>query len=120
MIEEIDSDHARIIELINNLEMLVSTGSGSSPIMEILSTIIDEFEHHFENEACLMNSARYAHRDEHISIHGVLFDKLSRFVYLLETGDSGVDRLILEFLNSWINFHVVEYDKKLAQTLLRR
>ncbi len=117
-IEEIDNDHARIIELIRKFESIVNTKADTPDVMDVISNIIGAFETHFENEARIMNSAKYQFRDEHIFIHGVLFEKLTLFIYLLETGDAGVDKILLEFLHSWMFHHVVEHDKKFAQSQL--
>jgi len=68
-IKDVDDDHMRFFDLINELNLAISKGKHSTEIKECLQLIIDDAERHFIIEEKLIQGWNYPFVEEHSKIH---------------------------------------------------
>lgn len=77
-IEIIDSQHKRLVELLNKLARTVAFDSQETSINYILDELLDYTEYHFITEEAIWN--KYFHYDsleaEHIAVHQKFIDTI--------------------------------------------
>ena len=113
----LDSDHERIVALVNDLNDSISTSTNSGRLIDKYCQIIDCLGEHFAREEQIMISSRYPEADCHRKAHWFLFDQLTKMTYLLESNAPMAEQNIITFLNEWFFHHVMISDKKLAAHL---
>jgi hemerythrin-like metal-binding protein len=111
-IARMDSEHQKLIGLVNDLYSAMLEGRGKSIMGSTLEGMATYAMMHFANEERLMRVHSYpgykAHKAEH--------DKLARQVKRLEdefrAGKPIVTREVMNFLQHWLVDHIVGVDKK--------
>ena len=114
----LDSDHERIVSLINDLNDSISSNSNFGRLIDEYCKIIDCLGEHFTREEQIIISTKYPDTDSHRKAHWYLFDQLTKMTYLLESNAPMAEQNIIIFLNEWFFQHVVISDKMLAVHLL--
>ncbi|MEI7608224.1 MAG: bacteriohemerythrin [Rhodospirillaceae bacterium] len=113
----LDSDHERIIALVNGLNDAISTSANAGLQIDKYCQIIDCFGDHFAREEQIMLSTKYPDADSHRKEHWYLFDQLTKMTYLFECNAPMAEQNIIAFLNKWFFHHVMISDMKLASHL---
>ena len=116
----LDSDHERIVALINDLNDSISSSANCGRLMDKYCQIIDSLGEHFTREEQIMISVKYPEADCHRKAHWYLFDQLTKMTHLLECNAPMAVQNIITFLNEWFFQHVMISDKKLAAHLLHQ
>ena len=109
-VEEFNSHHKRLIEMINKLHDSIVTKTDSSVIEEILSELSNYTMYHFFTEEDAMKKHGYPDFDDHKAIHFNLTDKTLRFMQDLNSGKSGLSEELLAFLKEWLRDHILHID----------
>jgi len=109
-VEEFNSHHKRLIEMINKLHDSIVTKTDSSVIEEILSGLSNYTMYHFFTEEDAMKKHGYPDFDDHKAIHFNLTDKTLRFMQDLNSGKSGLSEELLAFLKEWLRDHILHID----------
>jgi hemerythrin len=117
-VKEIDQQHQKMIEILNNLYNLVSANDFSDQkIGEILKELVDYADYHFSTEEKYFKQFEYEKTVEHIQIHD---DYRKRVAEMKEQYESGQHNNILSdlsvFLNSWWIWHINNTDKDYTQS----
>lgn len=113
----IDSDHQKLISLVNQLHDAMAKGHGKDILGKILNELIHYTREHFKREEDEMRKISYAglaaHKDEH--------DKLIQEVVALQakfiSGNGMLSVQVSTFLRNWLTNHIMGTDKKLASAL---
>lgn len=116
-IQQIDEQHKKLIDLLNELWRSMMDGKGPDHIGQTLDGLIAYTLTHFEAEEALMREHQYpgyeAHRQQH--------ERLTAQVRTMQTdfkeGHSTTPRELMLFLQGWIVRHIVASDKKYAPYL---
>jgi hemerythrin-like metal-binding protein len=116
-IPEIDSQHATLISLINQLHEAMLQGAEKPVLGGLLSQLLEHTQTHFAYEEELMSQAGYPGYDAHKSEHNRL---MQHIVHLTERFRSG--ELLLSFavvleLKGWAVVHIEKSDKPLGAFL---
>ena len=109
--DKIDSQHKKLIELINALHAAMKSGKAKDELGNILAKLADYTVIHFRDEEAVQAEANYPKLEEHKKIHA---DLVSQVVDLKEKFDKGAFMLSLEtmtFLKDWLNTHILKEDK---------
>ncbi len=120
-IRQIDQQHRKLIELINELEIAHENGRNAEALKNVLPRLTAYAQFHFKTEERLMEHLTSStHKAHHISEHR----KFAKEVILIETVDcveptKTVVRL-LDYLKSWLVNHIMKTDKELAGYILTR
>lgn len=113
----IDSDHQKLIKLINELHEAMALGRGKEVLGKTLSELIRYTQEHFKREEEHMQRAAYADYAAHKQEH----DKLIKEAVALQTKFNGGNGMlsvqVSAFLRDWLVGHIMKVDKKLALAL---
>jgi hemerythrin len=105
-IPSIDSQHRRLIELVDILDREVQSRADANAVACVLTELMSYANTHFANEESLMIACGYPglrkHRLEHDAFSQRLRVLLARYV----AGTTGIDREILVALRNWFVDHV--------------
>lgn len=116
-VKEIDEQHKKLIDLINQLYQAMKTGKGKEVIAKILEELGDYTQYHFATEEKYLGETSYpdlkAHQDEHINFVG----KVADFTKKYNAGHVGLTVQLFQFLHDWLINHISGSDKKYSDHL---
>jgi hemerythrin len=119
-VEEIDTQHQRLINLINGIYDLMRSGRGDEAIAEAMGEVIDFTRFHFSEEEKFMEATGYAGREGHAGEHERLLDQIIELRRSVQDGRTVVSMNEIYFLKDWLLSHFQGPDRILAQHLLTR
>lgn len=119
---EIDSQHRRLVELINGLGGLRRRGAQAADLQEALDALTDYARSHFATEEALMVASGVSaeHQARHCRAHGEFLVNLGDLASahqgnLLVTADR-----LLRYLVKWLTFHILEQDREMSRQVAAR
>jgi hemerythrin len=115
-IEEIDSQHKKLIEMFAAVEQSIQSAETWSDIHFGLVTLKECAKSHFMLEQALMRMFGYAGLAHHSATHQYFFDKLEE----MEHRSLGVStkQETIAFLCDWFKSHICNTDKEYAEYIL--
>ncbi|MBN2484406.1 MAG: hemerythrin family protein [Bacteroidales bacterium] len=109
---EIDNQHKKIIELLNQLYEAFMKKDHH----EKLGSIIDELEkyavYHFGTEENYFNKFGYTGKVEHVNEHARFKEKVRSFKDDFNKNKGALTFTVINFLKDWLNKHILIDDKK--------
>ncbi len=115
--EEIDSQHKKLVQLINGLHGHMIAGDAHDILGKVLDRMIEYTAFHFATEEGLMARAGYpasaAHKEEHRKLVAKATDLRARFL----AGKTAITMETMAFLRDWLQHHIAESDKALGAFL---
>jgi len=117
-IAEIDQQHMKLVAILNGLQNAISSQLEEMIITDVLNSLEKYTSYHFETEERLMAESEYPDQTAHEKKHSDFGDKVK---YLKENNDNGRNvsaEEIVKMLSDWLLDHILNDDKKLAQSLL--
>jgi len=114
-IEQIDLQHRRIVEMINQLIADAPSAKGEV-ITQILQAMRRYIAEHFSYEEYLMREAGYKYLRQHTALHQRFIDKVGELVVAHEQGSLNHDTMI-QFLLSWLLDHIGHEDQDYVQSV---
>jgi hemerythrin-like metal-binding protein len=114
---EIDSDHKRLVDLINDLYEAMQDGCGGALLLPIFSALKDYTLTHFKREEELMVACHAPDQERHLSEHRMMIDKLADLEQRHRGGEAAISLQTLTFLRDWLKNHICVIDQKLAACL---
>ncbi len=109
-IKEIDKQHKKLVELIN--ELLISRHNNSK-IKNIIDSLFNYMDYHLAYEENLLSENNYPEFDEHKEIHNTFKNKIKDFKSKLNNGDNKfLIPQIGRFLIDWLLNHIKVVDKQ--------
>ncbi len=111
-IQEIDEQHKRLIQIINELYDAVATKKKREQLSAIIRELVDYTKVHFAVEETLMRIFHYAEYEGHKQIHDNIVAKVTDFQHKFEAGDDQVGMELLMFLKEWLFDHINKVDKR--------
>ncbi|TVZ38296.1 hemerythrin [Alteromonadaceae bacterium 2753L.S.0a.02] len=109
----IDRQHQRIIEYINQVELLKEAAGDREKTAEILTLLVDYTLSHFEFEEALMEQARYASLEEHQVTHKAFIDQIENLHTRFKNGED-IANTLAQVLMNWLLDHIKEDDSSYA------
>lgn len=110
-VEAFDSQHKRLVALINELHDAMSAGKGSTVLRKILSDLADYTVYHFRAEEAVLAKYEYpgyrSHRDDHDDLARQVLDFKDRF----EAGKAVLSMELMKFLTEWLTNHILGADR---------
>ncbi len=114
-IQVIDNQHKRIVEYINKLDDVKTTGD-KEQISIVLNELIDYTLSHFTFEESLMEEAGYPFIRGHKRIHELFVKRIDGYVQRFKKGeDITVD--LLNTLQAWLINHIKSDDNDYAEVV---
>lgn len=115
-ITEIDTQHQRLVEIINNLVDGVGHASKET-LTDIIRQLKEYAQYHFKTEEGIMERSGYADLDEHRFEHQTFVDQLLLFDLDVILATEGLAWDMLHFLRVWLTNHILQVDKKFSASL---
>ena len=119
-IEEFDSHHKHLVQLINELNNSIVAGNDDILIERVLAELTNYSLYHFRGEEDAMEKHGFhafgRHKEEHLFFVGRVLD----FMNDLTREQSGVSQNVLDFLKEWLTHHVLHTDKEYVPFLHER
>lgn len=116
-IEEVDSDHKELVEMINGLHDVMQVGADYVQVVALLGEIYSQIAAHFAHEEMIMRNAGYALYEEHKEDHETLLDDLREIMDEVDA-DGSFDAVALSAdLNRWFIDHFHTHDARLHRSL---
>lgn len=113
----IDSDHKKLVDLVNQLFDAMQSGKGKEACGRVLNELIQYTKTHFAMEERLMATHQYARTAEHKAEHAKLLKEVGDFKVKFDAGSLTVTASLLSFLRDWLINHISKSDKALAEAI---
>ena len=108
---EIDEQHKKLINIINDLHAATLKGKGKDAVGPILSGLSSYVAEHFACEEKYFDRFDYAGSASHKLEHKEFIDRLTQFQKDAERGKVMLSLDIMSFLEEWIKEHIRVSDK---------
>jgi hemerythrin-like metal-binding protein len=118
-IGEQDTQHKKLIELINQLNDAMQAGHGADVLGKVLSELVNYTVFHFGYEEKLMGQYKYEDTPAHKNEHKKFVDTVGEFKKKFDSGNAVITVEIMNFLRDWLTSHIMKTDKKLGQSLVK-
>ncbi|MBI5166086.1 MAG: bacteriohemerythrin [Magnetospirillum sp.] len=107
---EIDADHRRLVEMVNELSAAMMQSHGREVLGSILDRLVRYTVEHFAREERIWADGGLASLDRHRLTHRALADKVARFGEDFRSGKAALSMEMLAFLRQWLVDHVFKVD----------
>ncbi len=109
---EIDQQHKKLIDMINELYDAMRAARGKEVLGEILHRLKQYTQVHFSFEERAMERFGYAELADHKRQHEAFVAKVVEFSQAFNVGKATVTGELLNFLRDWLQSHIKGTDKK--------
>jgi hemerythrin len=113
----IDSQHKRLVNLINKLDEATKEGRGAEVVAETLKGLIDYTHTHFTTEQELLKEHNYEDYKLHCREHRIFTDQVQIYQDRFEAGSLRISDSVLGYLRGWLVTHIGSSDRDYIQTL---
>ena len=114
---EIDSQHRKLIRIINDLHDAMAKGRGKEVLGRSLVELDEYTRYHFGTEEAVMDENAYNGASGHKLKHRELAGQLATIMTDYRNGKLTVTMETMDFLRVWLTDHIMGMDKKLSQFL---
>ena len=111
-IAEIDKQHRRLVDMINELNDAMKLGKGNAVLGKIINGLIDYTATHFGTEEKYFKTFGYPDAESHKKEHADFVSKVSEFKSGFNKGKLSVSVEVMRFLSQWLQNHIKVIDKK--------
>jgi hemerythrin-like metal-binding protein len=116
-IADIDAQHQRLVELLNQLHHSQTTGKGNEVVRQVLEALTSYTVDHFAFEEKLFAKHGYVELDAHRAAHEKLIARVSQFVEEWKSGRATMGSELFMFLRGWLNGHTRGSDRAAGRFL---
>lgn len=114
----IDTQHKKLIEIINEFHEAMKSGKGKEQIQLSLSKLLDYTKTHFGFEEKMMQSKQYPDVNIHLKEHAIIINKISDYQEKIKNGENVSSMEMMDFMKNWLFIHIQSFDKKLGKYLI--
>jgi hemerythrin len=111
-VAEIDTQHRKLIDMINELNTAMMEGKGRTVIGNIINGLIEYAGSHFATEEKYFDQFLYPDSFNHKSTHKEFVKNVSKFKENFDKGSLSVTIEVMNFLKDWLRNHILRDDKK--------
>ena len=119
-VEQMDSDHKKLIQLINNVQTAILYQTDSSFVQEALDELVDYTKTHFQREEELMAANGYPDLEVHKRQHAEMIAKMSEIYGRYLTAPDETLKELLDYLKKWLVNHICGTDQQYGPYLNRK
>lgn len=116
-IGQMDDQHRRLIQLINQLYGILKAKDGFDAIDAILQEMADYAKTHLRDEEKLLAEHEYPGLEPHRQVHRNYFVKMDELREAMNRDRQAATQEIYLFLRQWWINHIVEEDKRYGEYL---
>lgn len=119
-VEEIDEQHKKFIDLINDLHDAMQADEGKQALEETLRELAEYAVYHFQTEEKYMIQFQYAGYLPHKLAHEEFTKKVTEFQLEMKEKEMFVDPLaVMAFLRVWLINHIREVDTQYSSLFIK-
>ncbi|MGB4600421.1 MAG: bacteriohemerythrin [Trichlorobacter sp.] len=118
-VSQMDQEHQRLIDIINNLYVAMRSGRSTEAIGSILDELVAYTKTHFSHEEQLMQQANYEGLAEQKRSHEALVAQLNEILVKYHNG-TALGQEIMNFLKNWLINHIQGLDKKYGPAMHKK
>jgi hemerythrin-like metal-binding protein len=120
--EDIDSQHLELLRRFSNLKVACRQGTGSAELLRLFDYLEDYVCYHFAAEEECMRVFDYPSYTDHRQAHREFHLRLQELRQQIDTEGPNlrVIRDSNQWLGEWLDSHVMDMDKKMAEFVLAR
>jgi hemerythrin-like metal-binding protein len=111
-VKVLDDDHKKLVGMLNQLYDGVNAGRGRETLGKVFDGLVDYTKIHFAREEQFFAETGYAaaaaHKKEHDDLTMRVMDLQARY----NNGALTLSREVLNFLKSWLTYHIQGSDQK--------
>jgi hemerythrin len=111
-VSEIDLQHQKLVEMINDLHDAMLQGKGKAVLGDIIKGLVDYAVTHFLTEEKYFDQFRYPDAGSHKEEHSAFTQKVAEFKNGFDAGKLALSITVMDFLSSWLRNHIKGVDKK--------
>ena len=111
-VPELDSQHKKIIELINQVTMDKNDVSNPVKSSELMGELMNYVVEHLDYEEKLLQQKKYPGFDAHKKMHHEYLEKFNQLNHLKNENDPKFAVKLKGFLHDWWEHHILEEDMK--------
>jgi len=111
-IQEIDSQHKKLVSLINTLHDAMKAGQGKQALEATLQELADYAVYHFKTEETYMQKFRYPEYTTHKNMHDAFVHKVTDFQKDFAANRLGLTLDVMNILRDWVSTHIKGTDKR--------
>lgn len=109
-IAEMDTQHQKLLAMINRLIKEQKTLTDPATIAELLTEMTDYALEHFRAEEYLMAEYGYDRKSEQEKQHQAFVTKTQAFCEASDIGPNILSNALLDYLGSWLVSHILDED----------
>ncbi|MDR3625341.1 MAG: bacteriohemerythrin [Ignavibacteriaceae bacterium] len=118
-IKEIDDQHKKLFDLINDLHDAMKAGKGKDILEKVLKELTAYTEFHFSSEEILMQNCKYPDYKQHKVKHDEFTQKVKEFEQKYLDGSFLLSQEIVQYLIDWLTKHIKESDKQYSMFVIK-
>jgi hemerythrin len=117
-VSELDDDHKKLIEIINELHDGISAGHKKEQLTSVLDHLVEYTKYHFAKEEKLFVKTSYLAAPTHKMEHESFVGRISNLQERLKVSPVAMlDLELMSFLRNWLVTHIQGSDKKYGPRL---
>ena len=116
-VREMDDQHQRMLELVNNLHTVVESCIDKSELKDMLAELVEFTRVHFSAEERLMEKYEYPDFLKHRHEHELLLRHMDHLVAAVSSGKYPTFYSDYDVSTDWALIHIAESDKALGAFL---
>ena len=113
----IDSQHKRLVDLINKLDEATKEGRAAETVGETLKGLIDYTHTHFTTEQELLKEHNYEDYTLHCREHRIFTDQIEIYRDRLDAGSLRISKDVMGYMRGWLLTHIGSSDRAYTGTL---
>ena len=111
--DEIDGQHKKWIEIINDLHDSMIKGDISlATTLNTMKSMKEYVKYHFDSEEEYMLKINYPGLAEHQAIHAKFYVRINEYYNDIHSGKLVLNGEIMNILVNWLKDHILNVDKK--------
>ncbi len=115
--EGIDSDHRKLVDMMNTFHQMIADGKGRDVTGKVLDNLVKYYNVHFKREETEMQRIGYEGFLEHKQEHENFIRDVNMLKKNFDTGASINPTFVARLLNDWLRNHIVKTDTKLTAAI---
>ena len=117
-VESIDTQHKRIMRLINDINRISAAGGDNASLESALINLCDYTREHFEYEESFLEKYHYPFFKSHQEKHIVFLKTIDRAKKELMNGKGKNSKRLIDNIVFWLKNHIVKEDKQYSCFML--
>jgi hemerythrin len=111
-VKEIDLQHQKLIDMINELNEAMKKGKGKESLAKIINGLVSYTATHFKQEERYFDKFGYPDTVNHKKEHVAFVKKVTDFKNGFEKNNLSVTVEVMNFLSDWLKNHIKGTDKQ--------